>query len=163
MSSPGRAVLLICAGALALAAATYGALQLGDGEDGAADPARGQRSPAVEAADGGAGAGGEAKTRAAVDPADVTVSVLNGTTVQGLAATVGDSVEQQRFQLGTVSNFSDQERAESVVLFAPGAERDAAEVGRRLKIAQREPIDPSSQSQAGDATVVVVVGADKSD
>jgi len=76
---------------------------------------------------------------------------------------VGDSVEQQRFQLGTVSNFTDQERAESVVLYATGAEREAAEVGRRLKIAQREPVDPSSQAQAGDATVVVVVGADKSD
>ncbi len=34
-------------------------------------------------------------------------------------------------------------------------------MGRRLKISQREPIDAESQGLAGDATVVVVAGADK--
>ncbi|HEX5910547.1 MAG TPA: hypothetical protein VFY44_08635, partial [Thermoleophilaceae bacterium] len=62
---------------------------------------------------------------------------------------------------GTVTNFNDQQRAESVVLYAPGAEREAAEVGRRLKISQREPIDAESQGVAGDATVAVVTGQDK--
>lgn len=162
-SSRGRAVLLICAAVVGLSATTYGGLQLGDGDDGAAEPAGGQGDAGVEPAGGGAGGGAGEKKRSVIDPASVTVSILNGTTVQGLAAKVGDSVEQQRFQLGTVSNFTDQERAESVVLYAAGAEREAAEVGRRLKIAQREPIDPSSQAQAGDASVVVVVGGDKSD
>ena len=46
------------------------------------------------------------------------------------------------------------------MLFAPGNEREAAAVGRRLRIPQREPIDPASQGLAGDATVVVVAGAD---
>ena len=87
--------------------------------------------------------------------------MLNGTTVPGLARQIGDTVERQGFQLGTITNFIDQQRAESVVLYAPGAEREAADVGRRLKIAQREPIDAESQGQAGDATVVVVAGADK--
>ena len=45
--------------------------------------------------------------------------------------------------------------------YAPGAEREAADVGKRLKISQREPIDAESQGLAGDATVVVVAGADK--
>ena len=76
----------------------------------------------------------------------------------GLAAQIGDQIERQGFQLGTVTNFNDQQRAESVVLYAPGAEREAADVGRRLKIAQREPIDAESQGVAGDATVVVVRG-----
>jgi hypothetical protein len=34
-------------------------------------------------------------------------------------------------------------------------------VSRRLKINQREQIDPESQALAGDAGVVVVAGADK--
>ena len=55
---------------------------------------------------------------------------------------------------------SDQQRAESVVLYAPGAEAEAKDVGRRMKIAQREPIDVNSQARAGDAAVVVVAGAD---
>ena len=66
------------------------------------------------------------------------------------------------FDVGTVANSADQEqqRAESVVLFAPGHEREAVAVSRRLSITQREPIDPASQELAGDATVVVIVGAD---
>ena len=95
-----------------------------------------------------------------VVPSRVTVSVLNGTTVGGLARDLGDKLQSQGFRLGNVTNSTDQQRAESVVLFATGAEREAAEVGRRLKIAQREPIDPESQTLAGDATVVVITGAD---
>jgi hypothetical protein len=90
----------------------------------------------------------------------VTVSVLNGTTVSGLAARIGDDVEKHGFKLGTLDNFTDQQKSESVVLFAPGAEQEAAAVGRRLRITQREPIDADSQTRAGDATVVVVAGAD---
>jgi hypothetical protein len=102
-----------------------------------------------------------AKKAAPINPANVTVSVLNGTTVPGLAAQIGDRVTAQGLQLGNVTNSSDQERAESVVLFAPGAAREAAFVGRKLGISQREPIDPQSQTLAGDARVVVITGADK--
>ena len=56
------------------------------------------------------------KRQAAIDPSKVTVAVLNGTTVPGLARQIGDTIEQQGFQLGTVTNFIDQQRAESVVL-----------------------------------------------
>jgi len=86
--------------------------------------------------------------------------VLNGTTVGGLAAQLGDKLEGQGFQLGNVTNGTDQQRAESVVLFAPGAEDEAKDVGRRLGIDQREAVDPDSQARAGDASVVVIAGAD---
>jgi hypothetical protein len=46
-------------------------------------------------------------------------------------------------------------------MFAPGAQREAAFVGRKLGIAQREPIDQQSQALAGDARVIVIAGADK--
>jgi LytR cell envelope-related transcriptional attenuator len=73
-------------------------------------------------------------------------------------------VAAQGFKVGTVANTADQEqqRAESVVLFAPGHRNEARAVSRRLSINQRQPIDPGSQSLAGDATVVVIAGADLS-
>jgi hypothetical protein len=101
------------------------------------------------------------KRRPPVNPSSVTVSVLNGTTVPGLAAQVGDKVESFGFQLGNVTNNPDQQRAESVVLFAPNHEREASAVGRKLGIGQREPIDPGSQALGGDASVIVVAGADQ--
>jgi hypothetical protein len=101
------------------------------------------------------------KKAAPINPANVTVSVLNGTTVPGLAAQIGDRVTALGFQLGNVTNSSDQQRAESVVLFAPGAQREATFAGKKLGIAQRERIDPQSQALAGDARVVVIAGADK--
>ena len=42
-----------------------------------------------------------------------------------------------------------------------GHRREAVVVSRRLKIPQREQIDPDTQALAGDAGVVVVAGADK--
>jgi hypothetical protein len=102
------------------------------------------------------------RRRPAIDPSSVTVAVLNGTTVPGLAARVSDEVQSAGFEVGTVANSSDQQRAESVILFSPGHEREAAAVSRRLDIAQREPIDAATQGLAGDATVVVVTGADRS-
>ena len=106
------------------------------------------------------GGDGQGNGGQAVNPADVTVAVLNGTLVAGLAAAIGDEVEQLGFDLGTLGNANDQEqqRAESVVLYADGHRREAVVVSRRLKIPQREEIDPETQALAGDATVVVSPG-----
>lgn len=153
-------VLVIGATVFVIALVAVGLSQFGGGDD-PEQPAQEQAG----SANVGSG-GGDAGTRAGrsgIVPARVTVSVLNGTTVGGLAAELGDKLQGQGFRLGNVTNSTDQQRAESVVLFAPGAEREAAEVGRRLKIAQREPIDPESQTLAGDATVVVITGADLTD
>lgn len=156
-ASRGRAAGVLAVAILILAALAFGATQLlGGGGDTAKKGPSGSSQPAPSAS-------GKAKPKkaAGIDPASVRVAVLNGTTVPGLAAQVGDSVEKQGFRLGTVTNFNDKQRAESVVLYAPGAEREAADVGRRLKISQREPIDAESQGVAGDATVVIVTGQDK--
>ena len=91
----------------------------------------------------------------------VTVSVLNGTTVPGLAAQIGDEIESKGFQRGNVANAIDQQRPESVVMFAEGAERPARVVARGLGISTVEPVDPDSQALAGNASVVVVVGTDQ--
>jgi hypothetical protein len=125
--------------------AVFGVSQLG-GDDDAGGP--GDRD-------------GDASAQAPVNPSTVTVSVLNGTTVPGLAAQIGDEVESAGFQRGNVANAIDQQRTTSVVLFAEGADREARLVGRRLGIAEIEPIDPDSQALGGNASVIVIVGADQ--
>ena len=138
--------------------AAFGITQL-TGDDGG-----GQQSQS--AADNESAQDGQGKSEqpkgGGVDPGSVTVAVLNGTTVPGLAATLSDDVSAAGFKVGTITNFSDQQLAESVVQYAPGHEVEARSVSRRLRISQREPVNPSSQALAGDATVIVIAGADKS-
>ena len=138
-------------------AAAYGASQLLGDDDGGGES---QESASADGARDGSGQGKPHKT-GAVKPASVTVAVLNGTTVPGLAATLSDEVSAAGFKVGTITNFSDQQLAESVVQFASGHEAEARAVSRRLGITQREPVNPSSQALAGDATVIVIAGADK--
>jgi hypothetical protein len=103
------------------------------------------------------------KAAAAVTPDKITVAVLNGTTIPGLAAQVGDRVEAEGFTLGAVSNASQTQgaRANSVAMYAAGHQSDAEQVAKKLNIRNVTRIDSNSQSIAGDASVVVVVGSDK--
>lgn len=94
------------------------------------------------------------------DPSSVTFSVLNGTGVDGLAKQVADELEAAGYRRGNVTNASAQ-KAESAVLYAQGARADALAVAREIDVSQTEPIDSASQALAGDASVVVVVGADQ--
>ena len=159
-----RYVVLVVAGVLIVGGAGVFVLQQTSDDAGgtpASDRATGNGGgDANQGGDDNGGGGGNSKR--AVVPGNVTVAVLNGTTVPGLAKQVGDEVESHGFRLGTVANTADQEqqRAESVVLFAPGHVREARAVNKRLGIGQRESIDPASQELAGDATVVVIAGAD---
>jgi LytR cell envelope-related transcriptional attenuator len=147
-------------------AAAFGVTQLVSDDEGGGGTAQGG-SQVAEEPEGRAGDEDEGRPRrrrggGGVNPASITVAVLNGTTVPGLAATIMDQTEEAGFRAGTVANFlPNQQLGESVVQYTPGHERDAAVVSRRLGIAQREAVNPSSQELAGDATVVVLVGADK--
>ncbi len=160
-----RNLILAIGGVLLLGAGVALALTQLSGDESEPPPAAQgqQQQPQAEENDDGED-NGEAQrpNRPAIEPSSVTVAVLNGTTVPGLAARVSDEVQSAGFEVGTVANSSDQQRAESVILFSPGHEREAAAVSRRLDIAQREPIDAATQGLAGDATVVVVTGADRS-
>jgi hypothetical protein len=150
------AVALVCLLILGGAGA-YGVSQLVSDDDGGGSGEE-QGAPSDEGREAGQP---ERRRGAAVNPANVTVAVLNGTTVPGLAATLSDEVAAAGFKVGTITNFSDQQLAESVVQYAPGHEAEARAVSRRLKVTQREPVNPSSQALAGDATVIVIAGADK--
>ena len=162
--------MLAVAGVLILGgAAAFGVTQLaGDGESGSSEADQRAGGGSGEEPRGGNGEDGQrnggAKTRSggAVKPGNVTVAVLNGTTVPGLAATLADQVTAAGFRAGTIANFGpNQQLAESVVQYAAGHEREAAAVSRKLGIGQRETASAESQELAGDATVIVIAGGDK--
>jgi hypothetical protein len=123
----------------------------------------GDSSPTSSDSKGDVGSKGE-KTKSTsaptVTPADVSVAVLNGTTVNGLASNIGTKLEQQGFKVGNEDNSNQGQVNESVVLFKPGKSREAALVRRRLKLTQIEPADQQSLAQSGGADVIVVLGSD---
>ena len=134
-----RHVAVALVGLLVLGAAAYGVTQLtGDGL-----PNKPKRNGA------------------AVKPGNVTVAVLNGTTVPGLAAALRDQIAAAGFTKGTINDYSDKQLGESVVLYAPGHQAEAKAVSRRVGISQREPVTADSRALAADATVIVIAGADK--
>ncbi|HWH44161.1 MAG TPA: LytR C-terminal domain-containing protein [Thermoleophilaceae bacterium] len=154
-----RYVALLLAGVVIVGGgAAYGVGQILSEDEPATTqaPADDGDEPPPEDGDGGGTAAPQPVNRSTV-----TVSVLNGTTVGGLAAQIADKVGQEGFQVGNIDNALDQAKAESAVLYAAGARQEGREVARVLGISQTEQVDPETQSRAGNASVVVIVGADQ--
>jgi hypothetical protein len=157
-----RYVALIVVGILVIGAGgAYGVSKLtgnGGGDNSSASLSQNSSS--------GSSGGGSSKSKkshrtAGINPKAITVAVLNGTTVTGLAATTADKVEQAGFKRGNTDNALTQgQQAESVVEYSKGNLTAARMVGRKLGITQFEPIDSETQTRAGDATVAVIIGAD---
>jgi hypothetical protein len=110
------------------------------------------------------GDGGQASGKAdggptAVKPADIEVSVLNGTAVPGLAARYGDKVERKGFSLGVVTN-SASSFSESVVMYARGSAPEARRVGTALTIPEVRLMSAEIAEVSGGSPVSVVVGQD---
>lgn len=108
--------------------------------------------------DGGSGKSGKTAS-SAVKPNEIEVTVLNGTAVPGLAATYGDMVEREGFQLGAVTN-SSSSFVDSVVMFKPGSAREAHKVARTLGISQVRSMTSDIAAVSAGAPVSVVVGED---
>jgi hypothetical protein len=141
----GTRSVAVVVGLVVLGAAAYGVTQLTGG-----------------GADSGNGLPNKPKRNgAAVKPGNVTVAVLNGTTVPGLAAALRDQIAAAGFKKGTINDYSDKQLAESVVQYVPGHQAEAKTVSRRVGISRREPVAADSRALAGDATVIVIAGADK--
>ena len=151
----GMAVL----GVLVLAGGAYGAIQLTGDDSGSNSSASssepGQRDRPNQ------GGNGERRTSANVDPAQVTVAVLNGTTVQGLAAKVGEEVRAGSFKLGTIGNAARIDQGNSEVLYRNGQARAARAVANRLGIDKTAAVDSVNQEIAGSFDVIVLVGSDR--
>jgi hypothetical protein len=102
---------------------------------------------------------------APVSRGDVTVAVLNGTTVAGLAREVGTKLQTAGFKLGTVTNAPDQARSATFVAYQPGHQAEANVVAKLIHVGTDavKPVDQSTAVVAGqDAFVVVTVGSDQS-
>jgi hypothetical protein len=102
---------------------------------------------------------------APISRGDVTVAVLNGTTVPGLARGAATKLQNAGFKIGTVTNAPDQARSATVVAYQPGHVNEARVVARLIHVGSDavKPIDQSTAVVAGqDAFVVVTVGADQS-
>jgi hypothetical protein len=163
-TAPRYLALIVVAAIVLGLGGTVGVLALTGSDKKAAKPASPPAggSVALPKQPPAASSKSRAKSFPAIDPSTVTVAVLNGTQVTGLASRIGQKVSSAGFRLGNVATASQNQRAESAVLYQPGSSRQARAVARRLGISQIEPIDAQSSGLAGAATVVVVVGADKS-
>ena len=106
-------------------------------------------------------AGPETTTKpGAVVPQDVTVAVLNGTSVPSLGAKVADTVKVSGFDVGDVGT-SRQEYDQTVVMYESGQKRAAKKVARDLGVKVVQEIDRPTQLEAAGADVVVIAGKDR--
>ncbi|HEY7950784.1 MAG TPA: LytR C-terminal domain-containing protein [Solirubrobacterales bacterium] len=113
----------------------------------------------TQGSDSADGKGGQGKAAARVKPAEIEVTVLNGTAVAGLAATYGDKVERKGFQLGAVTN-SSTSFADSVVMFERGDAPEARRVAAALGISEVRLMTADVAAVSGGAPVSVIVGED---
>jgi hypothetical protein len=151
----GRYIALGLGALVILAGAAFGAVQvLDNGGDGSA--AVNSEQPDNE----------RPRTRqreapANIQPSQVTVAVLNGTTIAGLAAQVGDVAETAGFTRGVVTNAARTDQSRSEVLYRQGQKAAASLVADRLGIKTISPVDPLTAELAGSFDVVVLVGSDR--
>ena len=96
---------------------------------------------------------------AKLQPSEIDVTVLNGTSTEGLAGTYGDKVEEKGFGLGAVTNTS-QPFEVSVVMFERGHKPEAKKVAKQLGISKLQLMNPEVKSASAGANVAVVVGED---
>lgn len=92
--------------------------------------------------------------------AQTTVAVLNGSGISGLAGKVGDEVRVNGFTLGPVTA-ARKSFSQTVVMFAPGRQRQARQLAQALGVKPVQPIDRGSAKLAGDADLVVIAGDDR--
>lgn len=109
--------------------------------------------------EGRPGAGKRAARQAVPRPAEIEVTVLNGTSVPGLAARYGDMVEGKGFQLGAVTN-SPSSFEESVVMHERGRAPEARRVGRAVDIPRIGLMTTEIASVSAGAPISVVIGED---
>ncbi len=105
---------------------------------------------------------------ATINPATVTVSVLNGTATAGLAHRVSVELTGVGFKQGAVATAADQTRTATIVAYQPGHRPAALGVAKSLKLgpAVVQPVDQSTLAVACPpptpctSTVFVTVGSD---
>jgi hypothetical protein len=69
-----------------------------------------------------------------VNPRNVTVAVLNGTTTNHLAADVSQKLTRVGFKAGKTANFTNQTQTTTTIGFVPGHRAQALAVAKALKV-----------------------------
>jgi hypothetical protein len=107
---------------------------------------------------------GEPAGAGVVNPADVDVAVLNGTSAEGLAGLVADDVAASGFTLveGGITN-AGSSFDQTVVMFTRGNERAAKKLARDLGVTAVQEINPEIRRAVADLDpdVVVIAGEDR--
>ena len=160
--SASRIVFGVLLGVAALAAVAVGVIVITGGGKTASSASRSASSTTL--------ASHRTRPGVVVRPSTVTVSVLNGTDMQGLAGHVAQQLTGVGYREGSKpTNASDQTQTRTVVAYMTPADRaDALAVAHTLKLrpASVQPIDANTKaiacppSQACTSTVVVIVGKD---
>jgi hypothetical protein len=128
---------------------------------GSSKPVRNQVEPTPGSSSQSSSAAGSS---ASVVPSSVTVAVLNGTSVPGLARTVANSLQRDGYQIGTVTNAPVQQHSATTVAYGSGGRSAARAVAQAIGVDPTTigPEDTGTRSIAGrQASVVVTVGADR--
>jgi hypothetical protein len=108
----------------------------------------------------GTGGARHAHRHGALAPTHITVSVLNGTAVPGLAAKVSETIHDNGFKRGTIGT-SRKQYQQTVVMFGGGEKRAAERVAHVLGVTPVQRIDRATRAVAGSADVAVIAGADR--
>ena len=106
------------------------------------------------------GGGGQKGADLACPPGQTKVAVLNSTAETGLAAGFAGDLKDQQYNVGPISNTSSPFEV-STVMFAPGSEACAPEVGPIVNIPASEPMSQEIREISEGAAVSVVLGEDK--
>ena len=97
-----------------------------------------------------------------IERSEVTVAVLNGTSIGGLAGLVGSEVDSNGYQLGSVTSTT-PDFEKTIVLYADGQKAAAQKVAKDLGLDPKrvEEMDRESKLLADGADVVVIAGEDR--
>jgi LytR cell envelope-related transcriptional attenuator len=112
--------------------------------------------------DESSGSGNSKQAAAQVKPGEIEVTVLNGTSVVGLAAVFGDKVDAKGFELGAVTN-SSASFEDSVVMFKRGHKPEARKVAKQLSIPKVQLMSAEIESVSAGADVALIVGEDNAE
>jgi hypothetical protein len=113
-------------------------------------------------------AAADRRARHAFRPADVTVSVLNGTQVNNLAHDTGQRLASYGYKEGNIATAANQTQQTTIVAYTRGHRQDALHVAKTLGLhpSAVAPVDPATLQVACPSTapcssdVIVTIGQD---
>ena len=90
--------------------------------------------------------------------ARTSVLVLNGNGRTGAAAAAAETVKGLRYRIRAVGNAPSQDFTQSIVMYRPGRQAEAARLARDLRIATVSPLDGLRPADLRGAHVALIVG-----